>query len=115
MYKEFTDKTNVENIVMLNNYVLVLPDPHLTSYQFRGKESGLIAPDFKYEKGEKYSASEKNDSVFGTVYGIPEALNYNLNQINKISRENTLFVFIEGEKIPVNIGLHRRLGELTRG
>lgn len=101
-------------MMMLGNYVLVLPDPQLETYQIKGKELGLYSPDFKYEKGEKITTREKNMSVFGTVYGVPAFLNFNLKKIQKMSMENTLFVKRAGQNIPINIGIHRQLGELTR-
>lgn len=99
---------------MLSNYVLVLPDPQLETYQLGGKETGLYSPDFKYEKGKKITTKEKNMSVFGTVYGVPTSLNFNLKKITKLSTDNTLFVKRNGQHIPINIGIHRQLGELTR-
>lgn len=99
---------------MGSNYVLVLPDPQLETYQLGGKETKLYSPDFKYEKGEKITTKEKNMSVFGTVYGVPSCLNFNLKQIIKISTENTLFDQRFKHNVPVNIGIHRQLGELTR-
>lgn len=99
---------------MLSNYVLVLPDPQLETYQIKGKELGLYSPDFKYENGKKISTKEKNMSVFGTVYGVPTSLTYNLKRIIKMSNENTLSVRRNGENVPINIGIHRQIGELTR-
>lgn len=99
---------------MLSNYALVLPDPQLETMQRAGKDTGLYSPDFKYENGQKITTKEKNMSVFGTVYGVPISLSYNLKKIMKISNENTLFVRRNGENIPINIGIHRQIGELTR-
>lgn len=104
----------VNNINMLANYVLVLPDPHLETYQVKGKELGLLSPDFKYENGEKITVKEKNLSVFGTVYCAPSHLNFNLHSITKLGSENTMYAMIEGIRHPVNIGLHREMAQLTR-
>lgn len=105
---------NTNELTMLNNYVLILPDPQLTSYQFKGRESGLISPDFSYEKGQKISVREKNLSVFGTVYGVPSHLQFNMPEIELIKRSYTLFRFDKGERVPINIPTHRLLGELNR-
>lgn len=100
---------------MLENYVLVLPDPHHETYQMKGRETGLIVTDFKYENGDKLSIKERNASVFGTVYSVPSRLRFNLSEIDKIKRENTLFVHVGGQMVPVNIPLHRKIAELTHG
>lgn len=105
---------HTSTMTMLSNYVLVLPDPQLETYQIKGKELGLYSPDFKYEKGKKITTKEKNMSVFGTVYGVPSFLTYNLKKIIKLSNENTLSVKRNGEMVPINIGIHRQIGELTR-
>jgi len=99
---------------MLSNYVLVLPDPQLETYQVKGKELGLISPDFKYENGTKITTREKNMSVFGTVYGVPTSLTFNLSKIEKLTKQNTLFIRKNGQQVPVNISMHRELGELNR-
>lgn len=99
---------------MLSNYVLVLPDSQLETYQIKGKEMGLISPDFKYENGNRISTKEKNMSVFGTVYGVPTSLNFNLSKIEKITQNNTLFIKRQGQHVPVNISMHRQLSDLTK-
>lgn len=105
---------NTKELFMLSNYALVLPEPKLDTYQWKGKESNIISPDFKYENGERLSVKEKNLSVFGTVYGVPSTLNYNAKQIAKLSNQNTLTAKINGVDYPINIGIHRQIGELTR-
>lgn len=99
---------------MHSNYVLIKPDEQLETFQFKGKESGLYAPDFKYENGKKITVKERNMSVFGTVYGIPEKLTFNRDEIENIKNNNTLFRMFNGERIPVNISKHRELADLTR-
>lgn len=108
------NSVNTSELIMMANYVLVLPDPQLTSYQFKGRELGLISPDFKYENGEKISIKEKNMSVFGTVYGVPSHLQFNLDKIEKLKRTYTLFDETKPYTCPVNIAVHREIGELTR-
>lgn len=106
--------TDYTKISMLENYALVLPDPHLETYQFNGKNTDLLCSDFKYENGSKISIKERNASVFGTVYGVPSGLRFNLSKIEHIHRNNTMFVQMGEQKVPVNIGLHRQVAELTR-
>lgn len=105
---------HTSQLQMLANYALVLPDPQLETYQLKGNETGLISPDFKYEKGEKITVREKNMSVFGTVYGVPTSLNFNMDEIERIKRSYTLQERVNGQIIPVNISIHRQIGELTR-
>ena len=105
---------HTKDIKMLANYVLVLPDPQLETYQIKGVDMGIISPDFKYENGEKVSIKERNASVFGTVYAVPSFLSFNQNQIKKLVDNNTLFYRENGHNIPVNIGIHRRIAELTK-
>lgn len=96
------------------NYVLILPDPELETIQYKGRETGLYSSNFKYENGEKIEIKQKNASVFGTVYAVPSKLNFFLSEIRELAERNTLFVNQEGEKVPVNISVHRELGELTK-
>lgn len=103
---------NLGTFRSLANYVLVLPDPQLETYQRDGKELGIISPDFKYENGSKITVKEKNLSVMGTVYSVPEKLNFNLDEITNLNR-HTLFTVKNEQAVPVNIGLHRHIGNLT--
>lgn len=99
---------------MLSNYVLILPDPQLETYQIKGVDLGIISPDFKYENGEKVSIKERNASVFGTVYGVPSNLIFNKKKILKLASSHTLFYRENEHNVPVNIGIHRVIGELTK-
>lgn len=97
------------------NHVLVHADPHLETYQMSGRELNIIATDFKYEKGERINVKERNASVHGRVYAVPDNIIYNGSLIEKVKRENTLFKIENGEKVPVNISMHRYIGNLTEG
>lgn len=66
------------------NYVLIKPDSVLETYQVAGKETGIIAPQFKYDKGKSYSDLDKHVSVCGEVFSIPERLVYNGDKIRNI-------------------------------
>lgn len=99
---------------MLANYVLIFPDPQLETYQIKGVDMGIISPDFKYENGERISISERNASVFGKVYAAPSYLTFNQQKIKKLVDNNKLFYRENGHNIPVNIGIHRVIAELTK-
>ena len=103
---------NLKTFRILTNYVLVLPDKQLETYQRGGVELGIISPDFKYEKGEKISVKERNMSVMGTVYTVPDRLLFNLKHITELN-DHTLFTVIGKEAVPVNISLHRQIGNAT--
>lgn len=96
------------------NYALVKVDANLETMQLKGRETNLVIPDFKYENGKKITVKEKNLSVFGTVYGVPSHLAYNFEKIEKLKKLNTLYTRIDDQNIPINIGIHRQIGELTR-
>jgi len=96
----------------MSNFVLVLPDPQVETYQIAGKELGLIAPDFKYEKGEKISIKERNLSVMGTVYSVPDSLRFNLTEIDSL-KKNSCFAIIDGTAVPINISIHRHIAQET--
>ncbi len=107
-------KVDHKTITMLANYVLILPDPQLDTAQIKGRETNLIVPDFKYENGERISIKERNASVFGTVYSAPSFLLFNKEKIKRLTDSHTLFYRENGHNIPVNIGIHRRIAELTK-
>lgn len=96
------------------NYALILPDPELETYQVKGAETNLYSPNFKYENGDKIDVRQKNASVFGTVYGIPSHLNFFLREIRGLTGRYTLFRTKDGEKVPVNIAVHRELAEMSK-
>lgn len=73
----------------LNNWVLIKPDENLESYQFRGRETGIYAPDFKYEHGKKINVKERNASVTGAVYAVCDEIQFYLNEIKKLRLDYT--------------------------
>lgn len=69
----------------MNNYVLIKPDADLETYQWGGKETNIIAPSYTYDKGKVISTKEKNQSVKGTVYGVPMTSNYFGKELDKLN------------------------------
>lgn len=75
---------SIKNIRIRENWVLIKPDPDFESYQFGGKETGIIAPTYKYEKGNRVDAKNKNFATTGTVYGVPERIRFTRDDIRNI-------------------------------
>lgn len=75
---------SVKNIRIPFNWVLIKLDPNFETYQVSGKETGLISPSYKYEKGNQVDAKSKNFSTTGTVYGVPEQIRFTRSDIHKI-------------------------------
>jgi hypothetical protein len=80
-------KTKIDNLRIISNYVLVKPDPNYTSYQFKGRETGIIAPDHVIENGKTLSVKERNYSVYGTVYAVPDSIGFNRDKIKSITEK----------------------------
>ncbi len=107
-------KINLDTFRILSNYVLVKPDADFTTYQIRGRESGLIAPDFKYEgegdKQKKLSVKERNVSVTGTVYAIPKQLNFHLEELIHFRRNYHSIAMHEGKVIWADFSILKQIG-----
>lgn len=88
------------------NYVAVKLDPAYSTFQIKGKESGIIAPDHEYENDAKtgkqriINRKEKHVAVFGEVIAVPQKLIFNRGRIRKISDSTTVFKRID-DKIQV--------------
>lgn len=100
------------------NYLLVKPDENYTSIQFNGKETGIIIPDFTYDKkqnGEqrKISVKERNYSVYGTVYAIPEKIGFNREEIKNLSSKYQVAAKIDGQATIINRSVMNEIGVLT--
>lgn len=71
-------KSNIvdpKKVVIPENWVLIKADPNYTTYQNKGKDIGIATTDFAYDgKGGKVSIKERNFSVTGTVYAVPNRL-----------------------------------------
>lgn len=80
-------KISLKNFTIPFNYVLIKPDAAFETYQFGGKETGIIAPTFKYDKGKSFSDMDKHVSVCGDVYAVPERLIYNGRRIREIQAD----------------------------
>lgn len=99
-------------VKMLHNYVLVLPDPQIETYQLKGSETGLFSPDFKYEKEAKISVKERNYSSMGTVYAVPQDLVFNGEEVDRIKKYYHLFKLENGEVSLINLPMHKYMKEL---
>jgi len=82
---------DINNIRILSNYVLVLPDKNFETYQFSAKETGIYSPlVFKDEQGHEHSAKQQHLSISGVVYGVPEKLLFNAERIWEIQDRTDL-------------------------
>lgn len=76
---------------IISNYVLVLPDKDFETYQFGGKETGILAASYEYdEKGQMQSAKQKHIAVSGIVYAVPNKLIFNADKIWNLQDNNDL-------------------------
>jgi co-chaperonin GroES (HSP10) len=76
---------SIKNIRIPYNYVLILPDPDFDTYQFGGKETGIIAPTYTYKDGNRVDAKNKNFATTGTVFGVPDKIRFTREKIKAIS------------------------------
>jgi len=74
-------RPKVKDIQMLFNHVLLKMDPSYESYQFSGKETGILASPIIYDKGKQIRVEEKLVNPFGEVMKVPSALVYNGKKI----------------------------------
>lgn len=78
------------------NYVAVKLDPSYETYQIKGRESGIIAPDHEYDRDSKtgkqriVNRKEKNVAVFGEVISVPQKLIFNRKRIRRITDSTTV-------------------------
>lgn len=111
-------RINLDTFKIPANYVLIKPDEAIETYQIKGKELGIIAPDFKYEGvGEaqkRISVKERNASVSGTVYQVPQKLVFNLNEIKSLKNRHTTHKVIGGKLAMVNFPVQFQIDTLTR-
>lgn len=80
-------KISLKSFTIPFNYVLIKPEDAFQTYQFGGKETGIIAPSFKYDKGKSFSDMDKHVSVCGDVYAVPQRLIYNGRKIREIQAD----------------------------
>lgn len=92
-------KLDISNLRIIRNYVLVKPDPNYTTYQFKGNETGIIAPDHIMENGKAISVKERNYSVYGTVYAVPDKIDFNRDKIKHIIDRHDFVTEHYGETI----------------
>lgn len=105
----------IKRIKILRNYVLVKPDEKYETFQRSGKETDIIAPDFIYDnKGKRAMVEERNFSVKGTVYAIPQKLVFDVKKALKIERSNTITVKINGKHQVNDFGLMDKVGRMRK-
>lgn len=74
---------------IISNYVLVKPDKAFDTFQFGGKETGILAASYKYDdKGQMHSTEMEHVSISGRVYAVPSKLNFYAEQIWDIQDNN---------------------------
>ncbi len=103
--------TKAKSIV---NWVLVKPDADFESFQIGGKETNLIAPNYSYQEGKRVSTPSKNFSVTGTVYGVPDKIQFNQEEIRQINQNYTLVKRIGEQHRVVNGPMLRKISELKK-
>ena len=92
-------KIDITNLKILSNYVLVNPDPNYTSFQKNGKETGILTTDHIIENGKMVSVKERNYSVYGTVYAVPEIIDFNRDKIKNIVDRHEFITEHYGETV----------------
>lgn len=89
---------DITNIQLIENYVLILPDPNYTEFHYKGKNTGLLTTDFIYDaEGKRTSVKERNFSCIGTVYAIPKRLRYDVWKARKIGIGRNLTKEVDGQ------------------
>lgn len=74
---------------LLANYVLVKPDKKFETYQFGGRETGILTASSKLDPSGKYISTEQEHvAISGIVYGVPEKLVYNAKAIWNLQDNN---------------------------
>lgn len=107
--------TSVKNIKIPYNVVLVRVDDDYETYQFKGKDTGLYAPNYSYNDGKRVATPSKNYSVTGKVFGVPEKINFFREEIKMINRNHKLVHTDEqGRHQVVNGHLLREINDLKK-
>lgn len=72
-----------------SNYILVKPDKAFETYQFAGRETGILVANTKLDmSGKVVSTEQEHISISGTVYAVPEQLVYNAKAIWNLQDNN---------------------------
>jgi hypothetical protein len=111
-------KVDASKVRIPLNYLLIKPDENYVTAQIEGCETGIIIPDFTYDKkpsGEltKISVKERNYSVYGTVYAIPEKIGFNRSEIKKFNSKYVVATKIDGQPVVINRSVMNEIGQLT--
>lgn len=113
-------KINHKTIKILKNYVLVKPDANYETIQSKGTETGIILPDFVYEQDKmggqrKVNVKERNFSVYGTVYAIPQKIGFHKRKIKQLNSTYTVAAKVNDQIEVVNRSVMSEIGRLTEG
>lgn len=101
---------SVKNIRIPANWVLTKIDPDHTSYQFGGRETGILAPNYEYKDGNRVSTPQKNFATTGTVYGVPEKIRFTREAIKKIKA--SIVTERNGEQVMADASLLYKINAL---
>lgn len=93
------DMIDQSTLRLTNNYILVLPDPYFDTYQFGGKETGILTSSYTIDdKGNKDTTKDQHIAVSGTIYAVPETLWYYGREVQSLLERNNFFT-MHGTKV----------------
>lgn len=102
---------NPTSVHIPSNYVLVKPDDRFDTFQFAGRETGILVSNYKIDQsGERHSTEMEHVTVTGIVFAVCESLDYRAREIwhiqdNASMRRGALVRVPEAQKL---IDEHRR-------
>lgn len=109
---------DLKTIRIPQNYVLVKPVENYSTIQHKGQETGIFMPDFIYEKDKqgaerRVSVKERNFSVYGTVYAIPEKIGFHREKIKQLNKDYKVAAKVGEEVRVLNRSVMDEIGRLT--
>lgn len=105
---------SVKDAKNFRNWVLVKPDDDFDTYQYGGKETGLTVPNYAYHEGKRIATPSKHFSVTGKVYGVPQNIQFNREEIKQINNSYTLVKKIGDKQQIVNGPMLRKINDLKK-
>lgn len=105
---------SIQGIRIPLNQVLVQIDADYDTFQLGGKETNLISPNYAYQNGNRISTPSKNFSVKGKVYGVPEKIQFNREEIKAINNNHTLVKKVGDKHQVANGELLRKINDLKK-
>lgn len=106
---------SVKNIKIPANYVLVRVDEDYETLQRGGVETNILVANYVYEGDKRISRPNVNFSVFGKVYGVPEKIKFNREEISFINKRHTIVgKDKQGQHKIVHSDLLRRINDLKK-